>query len=461
MAAIIIPVALGVFVVLQREEAQHNSGQQNGQQLSYIGPTAGAITSDSAELWMRTNRKAKIEFRYGTTPDLSASTITSFAVTLAFNDFTTKIPIHELLPDTTYYYTPRINNVDIFKEDYPQFQTAPVEGREHEFTFTVLTDFGYAKIQDSPKAFLSASLENPSFTIIGGDFDHRDPGRKQLDLNKIRQNTRIMYRENLSHNVIRRKDLANFVLRKTGIVHLWDDHDFAKNNSDGNYVGKKVGLEVYDEYFTSYPRPSPDSGIFQSWTWGHVQFFLLDGRYNRNPSRDPDTAEKTMLGDIQKSWLKEGLQASTATWKIVISGSVFNPTTKCGADNWCAYKTEGKELTDFIREQNIKNIFIVSGDVHAGAITDGTNSTYDTFWEMMVPGADVVHSGCDTTTWVGPNKFGEWTHGTWGEGFRTQKPPKDCWGYGQVDVRTNPHRLELYVKDEDGNVKIHATVPTE
>lgn len=233
------------------------------------------------------------------------------------------------------------------------------------------------------------------------------------------------------------------------------------NDSDGSYANKKIALNVFDEYFPSYKRPYPDNGIFQSWTWGHVQFFLLDGRYNRSPSDALDDKDKTMLGREQKQWLKNELRHSTAVWKILISGSVFNPTVKCGADNWCEYRTEGKELMDFIRQNTIQNTVVISGDIHAGAITSGENSVYDSLWEMAVPMADASLRSCDTTLYQGANNFGQWTHGSWGKGFGHGNTNLNCWGYGTIEVLTNPHRLVLSVKDQNGETKVQAVVPLE
>lgn len=143
------------------------------------------------------------------------------------------------------------------------------------------------------------------------------------------------------------------------------------------------------------------------------------------------------LAGVTKAWLKQTLLDSTAVWKIILSGSVFNPTVKCGGDNWCEYRTEGSDITEFIRDNWIDNVVILSGDIHAGGITNGTNSVYNTPWEMVSPGVDMVVPGCDTTTYQGPDKFGEWTHGTWGEGYSLLDPPLTCWGYGHIDVLTN------------------------
>ena len=106
-------------------------------------------------------------------------------------------------------------------------------------------------------------------------------------------------------------------------------------------------------------------------------------------------------------------------------------------------------------------MIFLSNDVHAGAITDGTNSVFDTFWEMLIPAVEDVTAGCDTSTYAKPDNLGEWTHGTWGNDFRLMTPQQPCWGYGKIEVMTDPHRIGLYVKDENGETILHAIVPGE
>ncbi|MCP4572743.1 MAG: hypothetical protein GY838_10365 [bacterium] len=425
------------------------------------GPTVGGVTESRAQLWVRLDGPAPVAFRYGTDPALARFSVSTTAATVAEQDFTARVIIEPLQPDVLYYYAPVVAGKVALQPPYPRFRTAPTVDESAEFTFVYLTDFQNPNSGGRVETFRSAAACDPAFAILGGDFDHRNPGRAkngpERTLEDIRERTRTMYRENLQRGMSRRTDLVDYILRRGSIAHFWDDHDFCCNGSDGTYHAKHLALRIYDEYFPGFARPAPEEGIYQTWRWGQVQFFLLDGRFHRTP-RDAPAADKTLLGAEQKAWLKRELLASTAVWKILLTGSVFNPTVKCGADNWCDYRHEGRELTDFINHHEVRNVVLMSGDLHAGAITDGTNPVYNTFWEMMVPGADVYTPGCDTSTYQGPGKFGVWTHGTWGEGFRKYRRPLTCFGYGQVDVLTGPHRLVLSVKDELGETRITATV---
>jgi len=85
----------------------------------------------------------------------------------------------------------------------------------------------------------------------------------------------------------------------------------------------------------------------------------------------------TMLGKDQKDWWKSTMQASDATWKLwgnevpMMRMFVRNVGGALGFDRvldgdaWDGYPTERAELLTFLRTQNIKNVVVLSGDIHA------------------------------------------------------------------------------------------------
>ena len=426
-----------------------------------VGPMAGGITERGAVLWFRTEGAARLSFEIGRSPDLEDARRTEVVTTRSDRGFAAKIGIDGLNPRQRYFYTPVVDGARVFMGECPSFVTAPRQDLKSELRFVVLGDFSIPGKGPAiePATFRSAAALAPDLMILAGDVDHRNPGKARLDAEATGRRMRSMYAQNLDARRPRRRDLVELLLWRAGVAYLWDDHDYCCNDGDGGYRHKRLALSIYDEIFPSYERPAPDQGIYQSWRWGQAEFFLLDGRYHRTPSDAPDDASKTLLGGEQKRWLKRSLESSTALWKFVLSGSVFNPTVKCGADSWCDYRTEGRELADFIRRRGIANVIVLSGDIHAGAITDGTNSVYPALWEMAVPGADVVDPACDTTLFQGPDKFGEWSVGSWGRGFGSVGAT--CWGFGDVRVLTDPDRVELTVRDELGRARVSATVTPE
>lgn len=234
-------------------------------------------------------------------------------------------------------------------------------------------------------------------------------------------------------------------------IHHWDDHDAGGNDIDKTYPYWRRSYRVFKEYVPTYKLPSGSYGIWQYFRYAHVDFFVLDGRSQRDPNIDPDDINKSMLDGNnlgaagQLGWLKQGLLNSTARWKIIFSSVVTNPTAK-SFDGWAGFQTEWRNLRKFIQDNNIKGIVFISGDLHIGGIDNGIASGFP---EMVVPFPNSMPDlGKDCATGL----VGNWSEGVH---YNSAGP---CNGYGVVTVLTNPDRLLLEVKDQDGNTRLSHVV---
>jgi len=179
-------------------------------------------------------------------------------------------------------------------------------------------------------------------------------------------------------------------------------------------------IKGYQEFFPGYPLVDSTEGIFHRFTMGNVEFFVLDLRSARTSSHDAlkqvngewviqEPPGHSILGATQEAWLLNGLLNSTADWKIIVSsvpfnygyGEVMDSLLRLGfgqtdvlsfdvggfviqgtgilaaasmSDSWNGFRTSRQTLLDFVRNNNIKNVFIVSGDAHTAGIDDGQHS---------------------------------------------------------------------------------------
>ena len=338
------------------------------------GPVTGGVTDSSANVFVRTSQEASIALRYGTDPNLSGYLVSDTLQTSLADDFTKTIPLTGLSSETTYYLNPVVDGVPSLSPPYPSFKTFAPSGTSRTFNFVVMSDFTTAgNLTASVPTFASASAVNPAFAFIGGDFDHRDP--KTL---ASRQKCRDLYDPKTRFM----GDFVNLILRKYPIAHQWDDHDSGRNNLDRTYVDWSLNQQVYQEYVPSYSLPAvTPAGIWQKFAYAQVDCFVLDCRSQRDPETDPDDSDKSMLdgnnlgatGQLQ--WLEDGLLASTATWKVIFTSVVTNPTTKF-PDGWAGYQTEWSALRDYINTNNIQGVVFISGDLHLGAIDNGITAGF-------------------------------------------------------------------------------------
>ncbi|MEZ4401396.1 MAG: alkaline phosphatase D family protein [Kofleriaceae bacterium] len=111
-------------------------------------------------------------------------------------------------------------------------------------------------------------------------------------------------------------------------------------------------------------------------------------QYGVNGLANPRVATPpgTMLGKAQKAWWKASMQGSTATWKLWgnqvpfmrfyinnVAGGPLIVDRIMSADAWDGYPTERRELTQFLQSNAIKNVVLLTGDIHAhfaGTVSD-------------------------------------------------------------------------------------------
>ncbi|MDQ3415029.1 MAG: alkaline phosphatase D family protein, partial [Verrucomicrobiota bacterium] len=347
------------------------------------GPVVGGVTATEAKVFVRTDLAANVALRYSTDPDLVGAVDTPAVATATESDFTATIPLTGLSAETNYYLNVLVNGVPQFTaQPFPFFTTFAPAGTERDFQFVVLADFvPVAKLTADVQTFASASANLPVFAFIGGDFDHSNPqtltAKRQMLKSLYAPTTRFM------------SDFVPLILRRMAIVRQWDDHDSGLNNLDKNYPDWNLTQQAFQEYTPTYPLPAISPGIWQKFDYAQAEFFVLDCRSQRDNWLDPEGPNKSMLdgnnlgapGELE--WLKNGLLTSTAVWKVIFTSVVTNPTTKQN-DGWGAYPTEWNALRTFITTNNIKNVVFIAGDLHLGAIDNGTQAGFP---EMCVAGA--------------------------------------------------------------------------
>jgi alkaline phosphatase D len=122
-------------------------------------------------------------------------------------------------------------------------------------------------------------------------------------------------------------------------------------------------LEVFKQNWINPGYGDPDwPGCWFSFSIADVDFFMLDGRMYRT---NPFDKNPTMLGPVQKAWLKDKLAGSKATFKVVASPVEWSFGAKPGTrDSWSGFPDERQELFDFLAEHGIDGVVLISADRH-------------------------------------------------------------------------------------------------
>lgn len=317
------------------------------------GILAGDITDTRAAVWTRTGGSVQARLEYAPSPGLIGATTVPLPIG-AQADFTAKVELGGLQPDTRYYYraVAEAGNRRTLTR-LATFRTAPSPAAAEGVAFAWGADlsgrFKPFRIFDAIRA------QQPQFFLFLGDTVYADidsPGRTLDDY-------RGVYRRN------REDDSFQTFMRAVPVYAVWDDHEVA-NNFDRTHPRIPIGRQAFFEYWPVRVDPSDPARLYRSVRWGKlVEVFILDTRQYRAPASDRDTPAKSMLGPAQKGWLLDGLRSSDAVFKVIASSV---PLKYHGVDSWEGYRSERQELFDFIAQNGIRRVVVLCGDVHYAAV---------------------------------------------------------------------------------------------
>lgn len=266
-----------------------------------------------------------------------------------------KLHVSDLEADTPYPYTIQVDGVTLRSGT---LRTFPKHGSlaSYSIAFGSCQDTG-----SNPASFADIAAKQPRLMVHLGDKDY-------LDLSTADTQPVIdSYVGWLSQANI------NTILTNTPMVYTWDNHDWGGTDSDKDSLVGPAMRTTYREFAPHWPLPSLNQSIYQSFVIGRVRYIILDTRSQRDPITDPDTGSKSMLGLEQKTWLKNELSQPEPV-KVIGCGIMWRDTGGEAGDRWGSFSNEFAEINQYIADNQITGVYVISGDRHALAADDGTNS---------------------------------------------------------------------------------------
>ncbi|MGB2164811.1 MAG: alkaline phosphatase D family protein [Flavobacteriaceae bacterium] len=268
---------------------------------------------------------------------------------------------------------------------FGQFLLPADENTPKDIKFCVVSCHDYNRrddMENGHKIYPSMSKLQPDFYVHTGDIEYMDkpfPYAMTEELMRFKWNRlfalpfqRSFYNNHTSY-------------------FMKDDHDVGYDDSypgkDYGTVTFERGLEIFDEeQFPTYSKR------YKTIRWGKdLQIWIVEGRNYRNQNYLEDGPDKTIWGATQKQWFYDTVNASEATFKILITSSpILGPDRKNKNDNLSnsGYSYEQEEILNFIKKQN--NLFIVNGDRHWQYVTHIKNTK---LWEFGCGAGADVHAG--------------------------------------------------------------------
>ncbi len=238
-----------------------------------------------------------------------------------------------------------------------EFRTAPAVDDPARVVFTVSTGqaFRDKDLPEGYKIYAPMLALDPSFFVHTGDIVYYDRLAKTAAL----ANYHWQRTYGLPTNVTFHNRVASYFIK--------DDHDSWQNDCWPTMKNQKMFQFTFAQGLAIFPKQVPmGRSTYRTRRWGKdLQIWLVEGRDFRSANTMPDGPTKTIWGEVQKDWFKQTVEASDATFKVLISPTpVVGPDRTNKNDNHAnkGFTHAGDALRKFIARQ--KNLVVVCGDRH-------------------------------------------------------------------------------------------------
>lgn len=323
-------------------------------------------------------------------------------------DYTIKIDIVELEPQTSYYY-----------RFYAQGRVSPIGRTRTAATTAERLRIAVASCASYAHGYFHAyrhlaGRADIDLVLHVGDYIYEYASGAYGDIREYDPphecNTLDDYRRRYKH--YRSDPDLQEVHRQQPFVTTWDDHEIANDGWVGgaeNHMPDEEGVwtdrrtAATQAYFEYLPIREGIAGrLYRHLPYGDlVDVFVLDTRYEGRDLQvsmtEPDALAqinapgRQLLGAEQETWLFDQLSASTAHWKlisqqvmvgqlIIVPGQDGEPDRPLYSDWWDGYVDARTRLLQHIETEQIGNIVVVTGDNHssfANEITYDPHEGYD------------------------------------------------------------------------------------
>ena len=360
----------------------------------YHGVASGDPTPNSVIIWTRitpsngTPDSVLVTWKVATDTSFSSVVSSGNYQAKLSRDYTVKIDLTGLQSGTFYYYQ---FESDGKKSLIGRTKTAPAGGVTNA-RFAVVSCANYES--GFFNAYRKVLQRNDIDAVIHlGDYIYEyGTGGMSSNLQgreKVKPANEIItlddYRTRYSH--YRLDPELSALHQQFPFITVWDDHEQANDAYSGGaenhdstegdwYTRKSNANKAYDEWM---PIRLPDANqpgiIYRKIEYGDLlNIYMLDtrleGRDKQLSIGSPQLNDSTrkIISQTQYDWLVNNLKTSTKTWNILGQQVMMMPLKVFGVavnlDQWDGYPIQRKKLWDEVLDNNIKNLVVLTGDIH-------------------------------------------------------------------------------------------------
>ena len=456
------------------------------------GVASGDPQRDRVILWTRVtpvelSETVRVHWAVASDPGMKQIRQSGRFVTDRRRDFTVKVDAAGLKPALTYYYQFEARGV---KSPVGRTRTLPtgrVDRLRLAFASCANYPFGYfnayARIAERNDLDFVLHLGDYIYEYKLGEYADRQLAGTRDVVPTHEIVTLEDYR--LRYALYRTDPDLQEVHRQHPFITVWDDHETANNSwrdgaenhnpdhGEGEWRDRRRhAVRAYNEYMPIRDASLSDDRIYRSFRFGDLaDLLMLDTRLHGRDKQidiksgekdiaanDPQIADakRTLLGADQEAWLERELRGSQRhkqPWRILGQQVMMAQLSRTegrtirNPDQWDGYWPARERLFEVLRERDIRNNVVLTGDIHSSWCNElksnpwAASATAD---EARVVGVEFVGPAVSSPGLREPAQAV-----TDAEQVRTTSPHMkyvelNKRGYGILDVTRERAQCELY-----------------
>ncbi|WP_035844145.1 alkaline phosphatase D family protein [Crocinitomix catalasitica] len=344
-------------------------------------------------------------------------------------DYTVKVDVTDLEPNVTYYYY------------FTALEKNSIVGRTHTLQGATASHLRFAVGSCSNyqmgyfNSYKQISKHNDLDAVLHlGDYLYEYPtydyGYSVEVDRQHRPNDEIISLDDyrIRHSFYKLDQDLMAAHQQHPFICVWDDHEIANNTyetgaanhseeTEGDFITRKESaIRAYMEWMPirmpEYVGGKPQ--IYRSFEIGDLaDIIMVDTRVEDRDKQaysaiDPLFADTTreILGEEQREWLFDKIDASNATWKIYGNQVMMSEEGEDSpdVDAWTGYPFEREKVIDKLIDTGDKNHVVLTGDTHRSWAFDLTKHPFDTAYYQPLTGRGTYGVELAAPSLASPNR---------------------------------------------------------
>lgn len=396
----------------------------------FHGVASGDPLEDRVIIWTRVTPSSTdeqpIEVGWRVAEDTAFTNVVQSGTftTDASRDYTVKVDVTGLASGETYYYGFTALGANSLTG---RTQTTPAGDQASHLKFGVVSCSNFQAGFFNAYQRLSERHDLNAVIHLGDYIYEQGSGQygELVEERPIAPETEILSLEDyrMRYSTYRLDTSLIRVHQQHPFITVWDDHESANDAyregaqnhnpaTEGDWATRKaVAKQAYFEWMPIRDMDD-DRSVFRTISYGNLMDLImldtrLEGREKQilNPFDSLlQDAARTLLGAEQKAWLLDQLGQSDARWKVLGQQIIFAPfevgwaasfdqdpntdyalAQGLAQDVWNGYPVERQQILDFIRNESIDNVVVLTGDFHTTFAFDVPDRPVDIRFEE-IPG---------------------------------------------------------------------------